>query len=85
MSEECLRVLSGTTRVRTLWAHGAVTESLNPLRVNERTDILHVHLLNLVVLMRSTEAVKEVDEWHRALKCGKVRHGREIHNLLYRA
>ena len=84
MGEECLGVFSGTTSYGTLWRQCAVAEILDILRVNQRTDIFHVNFLNFVVLVRSTETIKEVDERNRCLKCGKVRNCRKVHNLLYR-
>ena len=83
MSEEGLRVLGSTTCVRTLRAHGTVAETLDPLFLHERTDVLHIHLLNLVVLVRSTEAIEEVDERHRALQGREIWHSRQIHHLLH--
>ena len=72
VGEEGLRVLGRTTGVRTLWGHGAVAETLDPLGVDERTDVLHVHGLHLVVLMGGAESVEEVDKRNLALKRREV-------------
>ena len=84
MCEESLRVLSGTTSYRTLWRECAVAETLDVVHVNEWTNILLIHFLDLVVLVRCTEAIEEVDEWNLCLKCSEVRNSCKIHNLLYR-
>ena len=72
VGEEGLRVLGRTTGVRTLRGHGAVAETLDPLGVDERTDVLHVHGLHLVVLMGGAESVEEVDKRNLALKRREV-------------
>ena len=72
VGEEGLRVLGRTTGVRTLRGHGAVAETLDPLGVDERTDVLHVHGLHLVVLMGGAESVEEVDNRNLALKRREV-------------
>ena len=49
--EEGFRVLSHTTSNRMLWRQGAVAELAHLVHRNERTDIFHVHLFNLLVFM----------------------------------
>ena len=84
MCEECLRVLSCTACYRALWSQSAVAEVLDELWFNQWTDVFHIHLLDLVVLMRSTETVEEVDERNLGLQSSQVRNCREVHNLLNR-
>ena len=83
MCEECLRVLSGTTCDRTLRRHSTVAEALDVLFLNEGTNILLVEQLNLVILVRSAEAVEEVNEGHASLQRCQVSSSGHIHNLLY--
>ena len=82
--EECLRVLSCTTSYRALWSQSTVAEVLDELWLNQWTDVLHIHLLYLVVLMRSTETIEEVDERNLCLQSSQVRNCRKVHNLLNR-
>ena len=84
VSEECLWVLSGTASNRTLRSQSTVTEVLDELFLNQWTDVFHIHLLDLVVLVRSTETVEEVNERNLCLQCSQVRNCREVHNLLNR-
>ena len=66
--EECFWILSCTTSNRTFRSKCTVAEILNPLLLNQWTDVFHIHFLNLMILMRSTEAVEEVNEWNFALE-----------------
>ena len=79
--EEGLGVFSGTTSDRTLWAHSTIAETLDVLFLN---DILLIHQLNLVVLVRGAETIEEVNEWYASLESCQVRNGCEVHHLLYR-
>ena len=81
--EECLRILSGTTSDRTLWAHSTIAETLDVLFLNERTNILLIEQLNLVILVRGAETVEEVNERNAGLESCKVSSSGHIHNLLY--
>ena len=82
--EEGLGVLSGTTGDRTLRRHGTIAEALDVLFFNERTDILLVEQLNLVILVRGAETVEEVNERYAGLECCQVSSSGHIHYLLYR-
>ncbi len=82
MSEESLRVLGHTLCLRMLRRECALAELLDSLPVNERTEILHVHHLDLVVLVACAEAVEEVDERDAGLDGSEVRYGSEVHDLL---
>ena len=61
VSEEGLGILSGTTGDRTLRRHSTVAETLDVLFLYQRTDILLVEQLNLVILVRGAETVEEID------------------------
>ena len=82
--EEGLGVLSSTTGDRTLRRHSTVAETLDVLFLHERTDILLVEQLNLVILVRGAETVEEVNERYAGLERSQVSSGSHIHHLLYR-
>ena len=84
VSEECLRILGCTTSERTIGSEGAIAETLHVSFVEQRTDILLVHQLNLMVLMRCTETIEEVNKRNAGLQCCKVSYSSEVHHLLYR-
>ena len=67
-----------------LWRECASAELSHLVHRNEWTDVFHIHLLNLVVLVRSAETVEEVDEWNASLQCCQVSNSREVHHFLYR-
>ena len=81
--EKCLGVFSGTAGLWTLRGEGTVAETFHIGRVNELGHVFLLHHFNLVILVGSTETVKEVDERHTSLQCCKVRHGGEVHHLLH--
>ena len=83
VSEEHIWVLSHTTHHRTHRRECAIAELLERLHVNEWTQVFHIHYLNLLVLVRSTETVEEVEEWHAALDSSEVSNTSEVHHLLY--
>ena len=83
MSEECLRVLSGTASHWALWRECTVAEALYVSRINELSDLFLIHNLDLVVLVRCTETIEEVNERNLGLQCCQVRNGSKVHNLLY--
>ena len=65
MCKESLRILCRTTGYRTLWSKRTITELLNKFRIYKRSNVFHAHLFNLMILMRSTETIEEVDKWNR--------------------
>ena len=81
--EEGVGVFGGTTGDRTLWAHSTIAETLDVLFLYERTNILLIEQLNLVILVRGAETVEEVYERHAGLQRSEVSSGGHIHNLLY--
>ena len=83
--EEGLGVLGRAACDGALGAHGAVAEALYVLLLDERTDVLLIHKLDLMILVRGAEAVEEVDEGHARLQRSEVRHGGEVHDLLHAA
>ena len=83
--EELVRVLCSTTCNRTLRSQGAVTEVLNELLWSDSLDVLHVHQLYLMILVRGTEAIEEVDEWYLCLESSEMRYSSQVHYLLHRS
>ncbi len=83
VSEEDIGVLRHTAHLRTHRRQSTLTELLECLVVNERTEILHIHRLYLLVLVRSTETVEEVEERYAALDSSEVSNTCEVHHLLY--
>ena len=83
VSEEHVWVLSHTTHHRTHRRECAIAELLQCLHVNERTQVFHIYYLYFLVLVRGTETVEEVEEWHAALDGSKVSYTCEVHDLLY--
>ena len=55
-----------------------------PLGLTSIITLVVTVLLDLVVLVRSTETVEEVNERNLCLQCSQVRNCREVHNLLNR-
>src|SRR5574344_1128501 len=84
MCKECLWVLSCTASNRAFWCKSTITEFFNEFRFNQRTNIFHIHLFDLMVFVRCTETIKEVDERYRCFKCCQVRNRRKIHYFLNR-
>ena len=65
--EECLRILSSTACNRALWRQSTITETLDVSWINKRLDCFLVNLFNLMIFMRCTETVEEVDERNTCL------------------
>ena len=83
MCEEGLWILCHTTSNRILRCKGCGAESSESLLVNERTEILHIHFLNLLIFVAGAEAIEEVDERYAAFDCSKVGNSTEVHHFLY--
>ena len=62
----------------------AVAECLDVCWIYQWSDVVLVHNLNLVILVRSAEAIEEVNEWNPSLQSSEVRNGCKVHNLLNR-
>ena len=83
VSEEHIWVLGHTTHLRMLRRESTLTESLNSIPVNKRTEILLVNNLNLLILVRCAETIEEVEERNAACESSEVSNCRDIHNFLY--
>ena len=70
--EEDIVVLSGTSGDRVLRVQRTAAELLNCVPVEHIAEVSVIPLLDLLNLMRGTEAVKEVKEGYSALDGGKV-------------
>ena len=78
-----ITILRRTTSHRCIRGERTVTELLDRLEVNEGTKVLHIDLLNLLDLVRGTEAVEEVEEGHTSVDRREVRYSGHILSLLY--
>ena len=85
MCEEGLGILSHTAGYRMFGRKGTGAELAQRLLVDERTEVLLVDFLNLLVLVGGAETVKEVNERHAALNGSQVGDSRKVHHLLHRA
>ena len=83
--EEGFGVLGHTTSHGMLRGEGTAAELADLVHGHEGTDVLLVHHLNLLILVRGAETVEEVDEGHAAFERGKMGHCREVHHLLHGA
>ncbi len=80
--EENVRILGGTADHRVLRVQGPVAEFLHGIHVNELAQIVVVQHLDLLDLMRGTEAVEEMQERDAALDGCQMGDGCQIHDLL---
>ena len=85
MLEEHVAVLVGTAHLGVLGVQSLGTELLNSLHVAHFLQISVVPLLDLLVLVRSTEAIEEVQEGNPALDCCQMGNRGQIHNFLHAA
>ena len=83
--EEHVAVLVGTAHLGVLGVQSLGTELLNSLHVAHFLQISVVPLLDLLVLVRSTEAIEEVQEGNPALDCCQMGNRGQIHNFLHAA
>ena len=82
MLEEDVAVLMGAACMRMLRIEGVIAERLDSVHVEHVLQIVEVPNSNLLNLVRSAEAVKEVQERNLALNSCKVSNGCEIHYFL---
>ena len=82
MSEEHVRVLSHTAHYRTLRREGTIAEFLKSLLVNQRHQHFLIYNLYLLILVRSTETIEEVDKWNARCKRCQMSYAREVHYFL---
>ena len=85
VSEEHIWVLSHTTHNRAHRRECTIAELLERLHINEWAQVFHIYYLYFLVLVRGTETVEEVEEWHAALDSSQVSYTSEVHDLLYAA
>ena len=85
MLEEHVAVLVRTAHLGVLGVQSLGTELLNSLHVAHFLQISVVPLLDLLVLVRSTEAIEEVQEGNLALDCCQMGNRGQIHNFLHAA
>ena len=81
--EEDVAILMRAAHNRMLRIEGALTECFHSLHVAHLSQIVVIPYLNLLNLVGSAEAVKEVDERHTGLQCCKVCNSRQIHDFLW--
>ena len=76
-------VLCRTAYRRMIRVECTAAELIDCIPVEDLREIGIVHDLDLLNLMRGTEAIEEVDERNASLDRDEMRHGSEIHDLLY--
>ena len=81
--EEHIGILVQSACVRVHRRHSAIAERLQSLHIHQRTKVFHINSLYLLILMRCTETVKEIEERYAGLDGGKMCHTRQIHYFLY--
>ena len=82
MSEEHVRVLSHTAHYRTLRREGTIAEFLKSLLVNQRHQHFLIHNLYLLILVRSTETIEEINKRYARSKRSQMSNTREVHHFL---
>ena len=82
MLEEDIAVLVRAAHHGALGVESALAERVDSVHVGHFLEILIVPDLDLLDLVRGSEAVKEVDERNSALDGSQMRDSREIHDLL---
>ena len=85
MLEENVAVLVGAAHLGVLGVQRILAELLHSLHVAHFLQVGVVPLLDLLVLVRGTEAVEEVQERHLALDRCQVSNGGQVHDLLHAA
>ena len=81
--EEDIAVLSGTAEYGVLRVDSSLSECLDSVHINHLGNVLLIPYLDLLDLVRGTEAVEEVQEGNSALDGGKMCNSTEIHYLLH--
>ena len=82
MLEEDITVLVRAAHYGTLGVESALSERLNSVHVAHLLEVFVIPDLDLLYLVRGTEAVEEVDEGNASLDCSEVRNSAEVHDLL---
>ena len=83
--EEDVGVLGGAGLAGPLGVEGAGAEGGHFVPVHQLLDVFVVDLVDLLQLVAGAEAVKEVEEGHRGLDGGQVRHQGHVLRLLHGA
>ena len=82
--EESFRLLCGTHRVRVVRIQSVLLESLDRVPVYHFFEVFVVPYFDLLLFVRSTETIKEVQHRYASCDRGKMRDSSQIHRLLYR-
>ena len=85
MLEEHVAVLVGAAHLGVFGVQSLLTELLHSLHVAHFLQIGVIPLLDLLVLMRSTEAIEEVQEGNLALDGAQMCDRGQIHDFLHAA
>ena len=80
--EENVGILCSAAQNRMVRVQCTVFKRFNSVHIQQFTQVFVVPNLDFLDLMRSTEAVEEMQERHAALNGGQMRHSAQIHNLL---
>ena len=75
-------ILCGTARYRVFRTKGTGTESGQRIPVEKSGEIILLHKLDFLYLVRRTESVEEVQKRHARLDGYQMRHAGEVHYLL---
>ena len=82
--EENVRILGRATNDRQIGRQTAGTVGSNQVVVDQSLDIFVSQLFDFVDFVRSTEAVKNVEEGNTGFEGGSLRNQCKVHDLLYR-
>ena len=82
--EEDVRVDRGAAGSGMLRIQGVGPEGFQGFHINQGTQLLVIQCFNLLNLMRGAESIKEMQERHPTVDGGKVCHGAQIHDFLWR-
>ena len=82
MLEEDISVFCGAAESGVIRVERMGAEFVDCVHVDHRRELVVVPYLDLMDLVRGTEAVEEVDERHLALDSCEVSDGSEVHDLL---
>ncbi len=85
VGEECLGVLGHALGLWMLGREGTCAELAQGLLVHQVAHVIILQEFHLLVLVRGTEAVEEVDKGDAALDGSQVSDRAQVHDLLYRA
>ncbi len=81
--EENVAVFSHAACYRIVGVEGTCAEFSECFLIDERSEVVLIHLFDLLDFVRCTESVEEVDERNTALDSGEVCHTCEVHHFLH--